>query len=290
MDDVSGKFCLKWNDFKDSLASGVGLLRNGHDFSDVTLICEDTKIQAHRLVLTASSPFFSSVLRMLEHPKPMIYMKGIKAMDMEAILDFIYKGEATVLKENLETFMALAEELEMNGLSKRNSEVVEDVSNLQKTKDKTPKYRSNRSRFKDLKIKEDTSEKIDWSLGNISPSQEYQIKDNVKHDETIQSMIMKNEETSTFSCKACGKLLKSRVSTVNHIETKHIQGISHPCNHCSKVSKSREGLRQHTAAKHSDAKQSKYLPFPCNMCDKGSVSKDGLRQHIKSNHVNHVNI
>ena len=267
MADVSGKFCLKWKDFKDSLASGVGSLRN--DFSDVTLVCEDTKIQADRLVLTASSPFFSSVLRMMEHPKPMIYMKGVKAMDMKAILDFIYKGEATVLKEDLETFMALAEELEMNGLSKRNSELVED--------DKTPKFRS-----KDLEIKEDVSEQIDW---NIPPSQDYQIEDTLKHDETIRSMILKNEETAMFSCKACGKLLKSRFSTVNHIETKHIQGLSHPCNHCSKVSKSREGLRQHITANHSDAKQLKFIPFPCNMCDKGSVSKDGLRQHMKSNHT-----
>ena len=68
---LSDKFCLTWNDFKDSLASTVGSLRNGEDFSDVTLVCEDTKIQAHRLVLTASSPFFNLVLKMMDHPKPM---------------------------------------------------------------------------------------------------------------------------------------------------------------------------------------------------------------------------
>ena len=155
---LSDKICLTWNDFKDSLASTVGSLRNGEDFSDVTLVCEDTKIQAHRLVLTASSPFFNSVLTMMDHPKPMIYIKGTKARDMEAVLDFIYKGEATVLKEDLETFMALAEELELNGLSKGYTEDHKVVIELQKVKDKKLKNQSNRGKSKELPLKEETNE------------------------------------------------------------------------------------------------------------------------------------
>ena len=281
---LSDKFCLTWNDFKDSLASEVGSLRNGEDFSDVTLVCEDTKIQAHRLVLTASSPFFNSVLKMMDHPKPMIYMKGTKVKDMEAVLDFIYKGEATVLKEDLETFMALAEELELNGLSKGYTEDHEVVIDLQKVKDKKLKNQSNRGKSKELPIKEETNEMSD--IDNLSPSPDSEIKTSIeKLDETIQSMMDKDEETNMFSCKVCGKMSKWRLSTVNHIETKHIEGLLHPCNHCSKVNKSRDGLRQHIAAKHSETKQFEFNPHPCNLCEKGSKSKDGLRQHIKAKHM-----
>ena len=65
----------------------------------------------------------------------------------------------------------------------------------------------------------------------------------------------------------------------------HIQRLSHPCNHCSNINKSRDGLRQHIAANHSDTNQLKLISHPCNLCEKGSKSKDGLRQHIKAKHM-----
>ena len=60
-------------------------MRKDEDFSDVTLVCEDDKqIYAHRIILSACSPFFSTVLRQNGHPHPMIYMRGLKAKDMVA--------------------------------------------------------------------------------------------------------------------------------------------------------------------------------------------------------------
>ena len=47
----------------------------------------------------------------------MIYMRGMKAKDLIAIVDFIYHGEANVYQEDLEGFLALAEELQLKGLT-----------------------------------------------------------------------------------------------------------------------------------------------------------------------------
>ena len=47
----------------------------------------------------------------------MIYMRNVKSSDLEALLDFIYLGEAKVDKENLEGFLALGQELELPGLT-----------------------------------------------------------------------------------------------------------------------------------------------------------------------------
>ena len=49
------KLCLKWNDFQVSF----GELRDDTDFTDVTLACEDQSIKAHKVVLSACSPFFN---------------------------------------------------------------------------------------------------------------------------------------------------------------------------------------------------------------------------------------
>ena len=53
------KLCLKWNDFQENAISAFGTLREDREFTDVTLACEDgQQVEAHKEVLTSSSPFF----------------------------------------------------------------------------------------------------------------------------------------------------------------------------------------------------------------------------------------
>ena len=53
------KLCLQWNDFQDNVRNAFGSLRDTNDFIDVTLACDDGRqIEAHKVVLAASSPFF----------------------------------------------------------------------------------------------------------------------------------------------------------------------------------------------------------------------------------------
>ena len=91
------KFCLKWNDYQGNIASYFKELKNKSEFFDVTLVCEDNHtMEAHRVILTACSPFFSTVLKRNIHSHPMIYMRGLTSKDLVAIVDFIYHGEANI--------------------------------------------------------------------------------------------------------------------------------------------------------------------------------------------------
>ena len=113
----SEKLCLKWNDFQENLNSAFGGLRNDRDLVDVNLVCEDgTQIEAHKVILASSSPFFKEILKKNKHPHPMIYMRGLKSDDLVAIVDFLYFGEAKVNQESLDVFLGLAEELKLKGL------------------------------------------------------------------------------------------------------------------------------------------------------------------------------
>ena len=113
----SEKFCLKWNDFHQNIVSACQDLRKELDFSNVTLVCEDNhQIEAHRVILSACSPFFQTILEKNKHSHPMIYMKGFKAKDLSAIVDFIYLGEANIYQDDLDGFLALAEEFQLKGL------------------------------------------------------------------------------------------------------------------------------------------------------------------------------
>ena len=87
------KLCLKWNDFHDLVQVSFGNFRTDTDFNDVTLACEDQKIRAHKVVLSTCSPFFKKLLETHSHPQPLIYMKGIKASSLKAIIDFLGVGQ-----------------------------------------------------------------------------------------------------------------------------------------------------------------------------------------------------
>ena len=114
----SKSFFLKCKDFPQHVVSSYKEMRHSGHFSDVTLLCEDAQqFEAHRVILTASSQYLSNVLKRERHSHPMIYMRGLNAKDILAILDVIYYGEVKVNQEDLNQFLVLAEEFKLNGMS-----------------------------------------------------------------------------------------------------------------------------------------------------------------------------
>ena len=71
---MAEKLCLQWNDFQDNVRNAFGSLRDTNDFIDVTLACDDGRqIEAHKVVLAASSPIFQRILKGNKHShSPMI--------------------------------------------------------------------------------------------------------------------------------------------------------------------------------------------------------------------------
>ena len=109
-----------WNDFKENINSAFGRLKNDKEFVDVTLACEDgQQMEAHKVILAASSPFFEfeEILQKSKHPRPLIYLRGYRTRDFVSILDFLYFGEANVSQEDLDSFLAIAEEIKLKGLT-----------------------------------------------------------------------------------------------------------------------------------------------------------------------------
>jgi len=116
-DMTSEKFCLRWNDFESNISGAFRELREDKDFFDVTLACDDEQIQAHKVILSACSPFFRTVLRRNPHTHPLLYLKGVKYSDLQSVLNFMYHGEVNVAQEELNSFLAVAEELRVKGLT-----------------------------------------------------------------------------------------------------------------------------------------------------------------------------
>ena len=122
MSGGSENFCLKWQHFETNLSSAFQELRTEAEFFDVTLVCGDgQQIEAHKVVLSACSVFFRDLLRKFKHPQPLLFLKGVKFSEIVSILNFMYEGEVTVVQDDLNSFLSVAEELKVKGLTKQES-------------------------------------------------------------------------------------------------------------------------------------------------------------------------
>ena len=96
-ENMGEHLCLQWADFRENVDSAFGRLRYDKVFADVTLACEDgQQMDAHKVILAASSPIFEEILQNSKHPHSMIYLRGFQSKHIASILDFIYFGEANV--------------------------------------------------------------------------------------------------------------------------------------------------------------------------------------------------
>jgi len=136
----SEKFCLRWNDFETNISVAFRELREEKDFFDVTLACDDSQIQAHKVILSACSPFFRNVLRRNPHQHPLLYLKGVKYKELLSVLNFMYMGEVNVAQEELNSFLSVAEDLRVKGLTQNNanSEAPSSKVNLPKSEPVKP--------------------------------------------------------------------------------------------------------------------------------------------------------
>eukprot|EP00096_Caligus_rogercresseyi_P007694 TRINITY_DN256_c0_g1_i3.p1 TRINITY_DN256_c0_g1~~TRINITY_DN256_c0_g1_i3.p1 ORF type:complete len:421 (-),score=171.85 TRINITY_DN256_c0_g1_i3:267-1529(-) len=111
------RLCLRWNDFESNIKHGFSELRQEEDFFDVTLACGSQQIKAHKVILSACSPFFRSIIKSIPHAHPLLYLRGIQFAHLESLLCFMYNGEVNVTQEDLNNFLAVAEELKIKGLT-----------------------------------------------------------------------------------------------------------------------------------------------------------------------------
>jgi len=102
-----------------SITSSFSGMRSDSDLLDVTVQCGSTPLQAHRLILSACSAWFREVFRALPSAiqNPVIVLWEATATDMRLLFDFMYNGEVNVKQENLNSFLALAERLQVRGLT-----------------------------------------------------------------------------------------------------------------------------------------------------------------------------
>ena len=110
-------FCISWRDFPSHLGSTFQDLQSEGTFTDVTLVSDDqAQIQAHKIVLSASSRVLKTILVNNPHSHPLIYLKGFKKKELQSLLQFMYLGETNINQDSINEFMEKARDLEVKDL------------------------------------------------------------------------------------------------------------------------------------------------------------------------------
>ena len=248
----SEKLCLRWHEFQQNIVSSYKELHKVSDFSDVTLVCEeDHRIEAHRVILAACSPFFNTVLKKNQQSNPIIYMRGLKAKDLTAVVDFIYHGESNIYQKDLDGFLALAEELQLKGLAGYR------YKNPDPDEDSIDEVKAHKT---DKKIKETIKQSkenhsiltTDVSRPFLPVDTETQASETSRKEHKIMLDSMMEciaDEGYKWKCTVCGKASTRKHHSRTHVET-HVKGLSYPCNQCDKVSRTYSLLQVHVSTCH----------------------------------------
>jgi len=300
---VSRKVNLSREDYSASVTKSVNNLIEDQEFTDVTLVCEDNQqIKAHKVILSASSDFFQTVLTVNRHQHPLIYLKGISKKRLKQVIEFIYIGETNVEEIDVDSFLELGKDLKIAGL-------VDDLEKVEEVQE--PTHARLESADLDLKSESENDTFVE-ETANIFVESEATIgsmttdKSVETIDETVSSpSFIKNKktegpekkkikelftlytknETNTgadsmdkkFSCSKCEFTTMHQISFKQHILSKH-EGFRYQCPQCEKSYSASGPLWRHKKTVHEG------FIHRCEICEKEFPEPSAAYRHKKNAH------
>ncbi|XP_073846009.1 longitudinals lacking protein, isoforms F/I/K/T-like isoform X1 [Musca autumnalis] len=120
MDDDQ-QFCLRWNNHQSTLISVFDTLLENETLVDCTLAAEGKFLKAHKVVLSACSPYFATLLQEQYDKHPIFILKDVKYQELRAMMDYMYRGEVNISQDQLGALLKAAESLQIKGLSDNRS-------------------------------------------------------------------------------------------------------------------------------------------------------------------------
>ena len=188
MEDCS----LNWNEYGDHLKNLMIKMITTTEYSDVTLVCDDSDFQfkTHKSVLSACSPELEKIIRKTTENNPVIYLRGIPSKEMEALIQFMYLGRTTVNQKDLPELLKVAQDLKIKGIGDKETEKGKNAEKRQTTEDEI------------MIIDKYTTEAISESDATESPFQIRQVTSlQNKPNDTLEENVLfdNNQENKSLS-------------------------------------------------------------------------------------------
>ena len=237
------KFSLKWNDFQTNVSTSFSKLRSERDFFDVTLVSDDeVHILSHKVVLSASSDFFKNILRKSSHSSPLIYLSGVKAKELNFVMDYFYDGEVQIDQADLDSFLDIAQKLKIDGLIASSTEKQEN-SSIDVQNDSYVKEEDQQCDVIEEVQSSTEIQKTERKTRIRQSAQSFALSTmNIDAKEATDQLVIRN--TDNYECKSCGKTARTSSDIRRHVEV-HIEGLSYECQTCGNTFRFRSALNGH---------------------------------------------
>ena len=260
------KFWLKSEKFHENLVKFFQDLKDIKLFADVTLVSDDQiQNQAHKIVLSASSPVLRNILINNSHTHPILYLRGIKQTELEAILKYIYSGETLIYEERFNDFVRAANDFQLEDLNlneeeggtlqenENNKEVNQDI----KIKQGNPETDTENKDFNFVPIH--SKKLIENSSDLVATDQDQISNDKFKDDETlIQNKSIEEENHEVKATKdpatSCKNLANRRLDRI-YFSTEG----SFSCEKCGATYADAYRLRRHKQSVHEGKSQFHFI-------------------------------
>ncbi len=295
MGSSSECYILKWNGFHESVANSFTDLRKNEEFLDVTLaIDQDHQLSAHKVILSASSPYFHGVLKLNPAQHPVLVMPpNVRYTDLIKVIDFIYRGEVKVPIEDFQEFFSLAQLLKIRGLTEdMEKEGGHDNNDYKDANEKgienCPRQPSGtqgrrrtggRPRGGQPLKRPRTMARVNQIPKNTDHDQfeEYLREGNIEIDETVEGTSTQNFPESTPP------------SNQGSSPGPGIQLTGLLCPNCRLMCDGVDALKEHMSEVHGmgdglEVNEEEQKQFMCHICDKTFKQAKYVQAHIKRVH------
>jgi len=307
--ESSGMFLLQQSDHHSSYFEVFRDLRKSEELFDFSIGCENNVIEAHKIILSACSPFFRQVLEKIKQTHPFIYLKDVMYEDLKAIVDYVYAGETKVASANLDRFFEVAKELKVHGLYTENDqyqvfqykESTDDLeenpieSNVEPNNIKTDS--DNTESYIDDSIKSEMTEEANSSLdgsfdmmaleemesdknteNSDDLSRATEVKSPLKSDNSFSNRANSNSpwkgETSTSQMKRLKEEVSKRLEKIIGAGGERLW----KCTECGKEMASKQKIEYHVDT-HLEG-----FTHHCKICEKPYKTRGALSVHMSLTH------
>ncbi|XP_050442212.1 oocyte zinc finger protein XlCOF28-like isoform X2 [Adelges cooleyi] len=322
MEITNKSFHLRWNNHLENLRSLFECLFNEQILVDVTIACQDGLLRAHKLILSACSPYFETIFQENPCKHPTVIMRGVTLHEMQSLCQYMYVGSVEVQECNLSSLLKVARELQIKGLSEKT------VSDQPRTKP----VAFNQKPIKLETTDPDVNVKLEMTNGSTSSNEpepdsggnyhvpceddSYDNSSSFEHTNMLSPQVMMMDEQADENNKPT---ILSQPKYHHHPFQVNFQAMGNAespqskivgaveCPTCQRTFLNKQNLRRHMQT-HSGLKphQCSYCnlsflrlshlqrhhrthtgerPFTCTECPKSFSRSDKLRYHIMQQHA-----
>ena len=264
---MADSFNLCWDFFESYTLASIKELLTDEAFTDVTLACDDGKqLKAHKVIVSACSPFLRKILQHNPHPHPLLYLSNISWINLNKLVQFMYLGKVEVQEQGLKSFMMDANKLKIKGLDTYE----ECLSN-------TAKIAQTESDFLATYARTNVEAKIESSV-NKEDERAKKVENYQPNYSELGNNVLILEDISTLDIFDNGIGTEYVTDTMLGPPVLGKNGKLHYCEQCEYKSTKAYNVKKHTMSMHDG------IRYPCSHCDYKATENGHLKKHIRRFH------